>query len=356
MNQNYRLPLLVLTLLASVTFVNAQTYRGAVRGTVYDPQRRVIAGAQIELINSETNQTRQVQSDSKGEYSIASLQPGLYRIEVTAQGFQKLEERITLAVNQEERVDIEMTISSHDPVIVDVSDDLKEDSVSLSTVIDTPQITGLPLDGRNFYELTLLVPGAVPAAQGSAGSVRGDFAFSVNGAREDGNNFLLDGVYNVDPKLNTFGVRPSVDAIREFEMLTSTYDASFGRSPGAQVNVILNSGTNQVHGSAFEFLRNAALDGRNFFAPSTEPKPKYIRNQFGGAIGGPIKRDRTFFFADYEGTRSREGITRVSNVPTLEERQGNFSQSLFGVPTNPFTGMPFTDGRIPDFFIHPVGR
>ena len=205
---------------------------------------------------------------------------------------------------------------------------LNKESASLETVIANTQITGLPLDGRNFYELTLLVPGAVPAAPGSAGSVRGDFAFSVNGAREDANNFLLDGVYNVDPKLNTFGVRPSVDAIREFEMLTSSYDASFGRNPGAQVNVILNSGSNEVHGSAFEFLRNAALDARNVFAPSTEPKPKYIRNQFGGSLGGPIKRNRTFFFADYEGTRSREGITRVTNVPTALERQGNFSQSL----------------------------
>ena len=137
-------------------------------------------------------------------------------------------------------------------------------------MIENRQVTGLPLDGRNFYELSLLVPGAVPPAQGSAGSVRGDFAFSVNGAREDANNFLLDGVYNVDPKLNTFGVRPSVDAIREFEMLTSTYDASFGRNPGAQVNVILNSGSNDFHGSLFEFHRNAALDARNFFAPASE--------------------------------------------------------------------------------------
>src|SRR5678815_5688216 len=153
--------------------------------------------------------------------------------------------------------------------------DLNEDSASLSTVIENSQIKGLPLDGRNFYELTLLVPGAVPAAPGSAGSVRGDFSFSVNGAREDSNNFLLDGVYNVDPKLNTFGVRPPVDAIREFETLTSTYDAAFGRNPGAQINVILKSGTNDFHGSLFEFHRNGKLDARNFFAPASEGKPKY---------------------------------------------------------------------------------
>jgi len=122
------------------------------------------------------------------------------------------------------------------------------------------------------------------------------------------------------------------------------------------VNVILNSGSNDFHGSAFEFHRNAALDARNFFAPASEPKPKYIRNQFGGSLGGPIVHDRTFFFADYEGTRSREGITRITNVPTAEEREGNFSHSVFGVPTNPFTGLPFDNGLIPSFFINPVGR
>jgi len=334
----------------------AQTYRGTIRGTIYDPNRAVILGAEIKVVNTESREERTVRSGDDGQYAISALKPGSYQIETTAQGFMKSVQRLELAVNQDIRVDIELALGGHADVTVDASTDLKADSGSLGTVIDNYQIKGLPLDGRNFYELTLLVPGAVPAAPGSAGSARGDFAFSVNGAREDANNFLLDGVYNIDPKLNTFGVRPSVDAIREFEMLTSTYDASFGRNPGAQVNVILNSGSNSVHGSAFHFFRNAALDARNFFAPATEPKPKYIRNQFGGSLGGPIKRDRTFFFADYEGTRSREGITRVANVPTAQERAGNFTQSIFGVPIDPFTGIPFPLGTIPNERINPVGR
>ncbi|HEV2836509.1 MAG TPA: TonB-dependent receptor, partial [Pyrinomonadaceae bacterium] len=273
-------------------------------------------------------------------------------------GFITLAEKIELRVNEGVRRDVTLPVGHPEVVSVEATYEaqLKKESASLGAVIENRQITSLPLDGRNFYELSLLVPGAVPPAQGSAGSVRGDFAFSVNGAREDANNFLLDGVYNLDPKLNTFGVRPSVDAIREFEMLTSTYDASFGRNPGAQVNVVLKSGSNDFHGSLFEFHRNAALDARNFFAPGGESKPKYIRNQFGGAIGGPIVRNRTFFFGDYEGTRSREGITRITNVPTAEEREGNFTHSLFGVPTNPFTGQPFDGGTIPTFFINPVGR
>jgi len=316
----------------------------------------VIPDAKVKLTNTETNETRTVASGATGEFSISALKAGSYEIETTVQGFQRSVQTLNLSVNQETRVDVVMALGPSDFVTIDASNNLKEDSASLGAVIDNNQVKGLPLDGRNFYELTLLVPGAVPAAPGSAGSVRGDFAFSVNGAREDANNFLLDGVYNVDPKLNTFGVRPSVDAIREFEMLTSTYDASFGRNPGAQVNVILNSGSNNVHGSAFEFFRNAALDARNFFAPPTEPKPKYIRNQFGGSLGGPIKRDRTFFFADYEGTRAREGVTRVTNVPTLQERSGNFSQSLFGVPIDPFSGQPFPLATIPSQRINSVGR
>ena len=358
MKSHFRTLLLVGLYLLVSTVVSAQTHRASLRGTIYDSDRAAIPGAKITVTNLATDEVRTISSDDNGEYAISSLVAGLYRVKVEMVGFASYGEQIELLVNQERRLDASLIPAGPDTIDINSTDDaaLKKDSPALGTVIENRQVTGLPLDGRNFYELSLLVPGAVPPAPGSAGSVRGDFAFSVNGAREDANNFLLDGVYNVDPKLNTFGVRPSVEAIREFEMLTSTYDASFGRNPGAQVNVILNSGSNDFHGSAFEFLRNAALDARNFFAPASEPKPKYIRNQFGGSLGGPISRNRTFFFADYEGTRSREGVTRITNVPTALERAGNFSQSLFGVPTNPFTGMPFDNGVIPDFFIHPVGR
>jgi hypothetical protein len=348
--------LIVLSVLVPAT-IAAQTHRASLRGTVYDPNKAAVTGATVTITSSATGDVRTTTSDSNGQFAILSLPAGEYEVRVEASAFRAHTEKIELFVNQEQRLDVDLLVGGTAYIVeTPYTPLLKKDSASLGNVIENRQITGLPLDGRNFYELSLLVPGAVPPAPGSAGSVRGDFAFSVNGAREDANNFLLDGVYNVDPKLNTFGVRPSVDAIREFEMLTSSYDASFGRNPGAQVNVILNSGSNDFHGSLFEFHRNAALDARNFFAPASEPKPKYIRNQFGGAFGGPIKRDRTFFFADYEGTRSREGITRITNVPTAQERSGNFSQSLFGVPTNPFTGMPFDNGIIPDFFINPVGR
>jgi len=378
----FRKTLLLVLVLCFSSIAEAQTHRGSVRGTITDPNGAVIPGATVKAVNTETNESRSTVSDADGSYAISSLAPGSYRVEIASPGFALFVwTNLTLHVNQELRLNTKLEVGA----IQDSPGDLyslepllKQDSASLGTVIGNRQIEGLPLDGRNFYELTLLVPGVAPAAPGSAGSARGDFAFNVNGAREDGNNFLLDGVYNIDPKLNTFGVRPPVDAIREFEMLTSSYDASFGRNPGAQVNVVLKSGSNEVHGSLFEFHRNAALDARNFFAPGGESKPKYIRNQFGGSIGGPIKRDRTFFFGDYEGTRSREGITRVTNVPTLLERAGDFSQSrdIFGNPvfvSNPFlprdpvtfqlppcnaanqTGC-FPGNRVPQAFQHPIGQ
>jgi hypothetical protein len=358
MSTHQKLLSLVL-LLSLASFMSAQTYRGSIRGTVTDPNSAVIPAASISLASKETNEQRTAVTNAAGEYTISSLPPGLYTLKITAGGFETLSQDIVLNVNQDLRVDSSLVVGqvATDPyLIISPPSDLKKDSSSIGTLIANHQIVGLPLDGRNFYELTLLVPGAAPAAQGSAGSARGDFAFSVNGAREDANNFLLDGVYNVDPKLNTFGVRPPVDAIHEFEMLTSSYDAAFGRAPGAQVNVVLKSGGNNFHGSLFEFHRNGALDARNFFAPASEPKPKYIRNQFGGSLGGPIIRDRTFFFGDYEGTRSREGITRVTNVPTAQERAGDFSQSLFGIPTDPFTAQPFSGGMIPTDRINSVGH
>jgi hypothetical protein len=351
---------LVLLLLSSFS-AGGQTHRASVRGIVTDPRGAVIVGASVKLVSHETNQIRTTVSGEQGEFTIASLPPGLYRLEVAVTGFSPYRYQwILVKVNQDLTVDVPMSIHGpqvdQDMIVQSPASELKKDSASLGTVIENRQVEGLPLDGRNFFELSLLVPGAAPSAPGSAGSVRGDFAFSVNGAREDSNNFLLDGVYNVDPKLNTFGVRPPVDAIREFEPLTRTYDAASGRSAGAQVNVVLKSGTNELHGSVYEFHRNGALDAKNFFAPANEPAPKYIRNQFGFSLGGPLRKDKAFFFTDYEGTRSREGITRVTNVPTLAERAGDFSQSLFGAPIDPFTGQTFPGGRILPGRINDVGR
>ena len=353
------LALAALTVLLLQPSAFAQTHRGSIRGTVTDPAGAVIVSASVKATNKETNEVRTVTSGGEGEFAISSLTPGTYVVEISATNFKSFLREITLQVNQELRLDASLEVGG-----INTGDDfstpsvpmLKHDSASLGTVITEQEIRQLPLDGRNFLELALLVPGAVPAAVGSAGSVRGDFAFNVNGAREDSNNFLLDGVYNVDPKLNTFSVKPPVDGVQEFEVLTSTYDAAFGRNAGAQVNVVSKSGTNEPHGTIYEFHRNARTDARNFFVPADQPDPKYIRNQFGFSLGGPLRKDRTFLFGDYEGTRAREGVTQVTNVPTLAERNGDFSQSLLPCPKNPFTQQPFAGCRVPVEFQSQTGR
>ena len=352
MKSNFRtLFLLVLSLLVPAT-IAAQTHRASIRGTIYDPNEAGIPGATISLTSVATGETRTTTSNEVGTYAISSIAPGPYTLKIEKAGFAPQQQRLELLVNEERRHDVMLLVGLVDYEINSAFEVLKKENASLGTVIENRQITGLPLDGRNFYELSLLVPGAVPPAQGSAGSVRGDFAFSVNGAREDANNFLLDGVYNIDPKLNTFGVRPSVDAIREFEMLTSTYDASFGRNPGAQVNVILNSGSNDFHGSLFEFHRNAALDARNFFAPASEPKPKYLRNQFGGSIAVPSNAIARSFLPTTRA-RARVKASRVSLTCLLRRNVPAISQEVFSATSVsfPISSSTRSDARLP-IFIH----
>jgi hypothetical protein len=353
-----RFTLLALCVIVFAASVSGQTHRASIRGIVVDPAGAVVPQVNVKVVSETTAETRSGVSDPAGRFAVPILAPGRYLVEVEHQGYRKHVSRLDLQVNQDLWLDIALTLGSlNQEVLVNApTAPLEKESARLSTVIDTRQVMGLPLDGRNVLELSLLAPGASPAPQGSASSLRGDFAFSVNGGREDAQSFLLDGVYNIDPKLNTPGVRPPVDAIRAFEVLSGTYDASFGRNGAGQVNVVTHSGTNNMHGTVYGFVRTQALEARNFFAPAGEAFPAYNRGQFGASLGGPIRRNRTFFFADYERTQLREGITRVTNVPTAAERAGDFSQSLLPAPINPVTRQPFDGKRIPDFFIHPVGR
>lgn len=347
-----------LAILTAIQFgLDAQTVRGSIVGSVTDASGSPVAGVPVKATEIHTGKRRSASADSQGQFTLGQLAPGSYRVEVEREGFRKHIQSLTLQVNQELRLDIALAPGSRSEAVevTATRELLRTETAAMGAVIETRQILGLPLDGRNFFELSLLSPGAVPAAQGSAGSVRGDFAMHLNGSREDGNLFLLDGVYNGDPKLNGFAVNPPVDGIREFEVLASTYDASFGRNAGSQVNVVLKSGTNAIHGTAYHFFRNASLDARNFFAPAGEPKPAYQRNQFGFSLGGPVVRNRTFFFVDYEGRRVKEGFTRLTRVPSLAERSGDFSSSS-RPPLNPFTQQPFPGNQIPAAFQHPIGR
>ncbi|HXK06579.1 MAG TPA: carboxypeptidase regulatory-like domain-containing protein [Verrucomicrobiae bacterium] len=336
--------------------VEAQSSGGAITGVVTDAAWQPIAKATVQLTEAETGRRRSILTDSQGGFTISNLPPGAYRIEAEREGYRQQVQQLTLQLNQELQIEIPLVAGQRTETVevTAVAGLLRTETAALGGVIDNRQITGLPLDGRDFFELSLLLPGVAPAAPGSAGSARGDFAININGAREDSNNFVLDGVFNGDPKLNGIGVTPPVDAVREFEVATSTYDATYGRNAGGQVNVVLKGGANQVHGTAYEFLRNDVTDARNFFAAPSEPSPQYQRNQFGGSAGGPLVRNRTFFFGDYEGRRVREGITQVTNVPTALERAGNFSQSsLYAI--DPFAQQPFPGNVIPQNRLDPIG-
>jgi Carboxypeptidase regulatory-like domain len=346
---------LAIALSAVIFIARGQTVRGTIEGAVTDAAKHALASVPVLVSSEETGAKLTVTTNSRGEFTVAALLPGKYRVEIEQRGFSKYGRILTLEVDQELRLDVELQVAGRDSVEVTASPELiREDSSALGGVIENRLIVGLPLDGRNFYELSLLLPGVDPPAQGSAGSVRGAFTINVNGAREDSNNFLLDGAYNGDPKLNGVSVTPQVDAIREFELATSTYDTSFGRNAGGQVNVVTRSGTNQLHGTAFEFFRNAAMDGTNYFAAAGQPAPAYQRNQFGGTLGGPIKKNRTFFFADYQGTRLAAGEPLVTNVPTALERVGNFSQSLTPA-IDPTTGGLLAGGVLPSYYLNPIG-
>jgi hypothetical protein len=342
--------------LAGACVLAAQDSRGAILGVVMDGAGRPVASS-VVVASEETGKRRTYKVGGSGRFAAHQLDPGRWRVTVKAAGYQEQTRVLELTVNHE--VDLRIALvreGQREAVTVEGAAPLvRTDTTATGGSVLNSQIVDLPLDGRNYYELVLLLPGVAPPAEGSAGSVRGKFAVNVNGMREDANGFLLDGVYNGDPTLNGPAVTSPVDAIREFEVAASTYDASFGRNAGAQVNVVLKSGTNAVHGTVYQFFRNAALDARNFFSPAGEPDPRYQRNQFGFSLGGPIRRNRTFFFTDYEGRRMREGFPRITNVPTGLERQGDFSQSPVPVVIDPAARAPFPGARIPLARIDPIG-
>ena len=349
-----------LTLAALLLFLPAygQTVLATLSGRVEDHTSKPVTGATISARSMATGTSISVRSGNDGAFTIAALPAARYEITFSAQGFHTVSRTFELSVGQLARIHASLPPGAAARDSVEVAEErplLRTEESALGALIENAQVTGLPLDGRNWTELALLVPGAAPSAQGSAGSTRGNVSLSLNGGREDSNNFLLDGVYNGNPNLNGSGVVPAVDAIREFEVVTSNYDASFGRNGAGQINVVMKSGSNAFHGAFYEFFRNASLDGINYFAPASEPKPKYQRNQFGAALGGPIRRDRTFFFADWESRRTREGITRVTNVPTPLERAGDFSRSGLPFLLDPFTFQPFPDNKIPTARLHPIG-
>ncbi len=349
----------------------AQQTTASIRGRVIDASGGVVRNASVTATQVDTDFSRNVQSDSLGNFIFVELPLGSYRLEAEAKGFQKfVQEGITLHVNQSANVTVQLAVGTTTQTIeVDANASMIEPtSTNLGTTVGDREVLDLPLNGRHFTQLGVLQPGVVPITPGLAqagGTLREGQAYAVNGQRPESNNFLIDGSDNFNGVDGGFVLEPPVDAISEFRILTHTADAEFGHSTGSTTNIITRSGTNNFHGSGWDFLRNNAMDAKSVFADSVEP---LHRNQFGGTFGGPIKKDRTFFFGYYEGIRNSQGETTRATVPSLPERSGNFGElcthrtdqsgqpDRFDASGNCITsgGAPDPAGQIYNLFIQPV--
>ncbi len=363
-----------LVALSSVTS-SAQVTTADLVGTVKDNTGAVVRGVKVTLINEATGVSRSAVTDEDGNYVFTSLQPGRYALAAEAAGFRKVERTgVELQVNQRAQVDVDLQVGQvGETVQIEGTAPLLESQSSvLGSVIQERQVQDLPLNGRNFIQLAILSPGVSGASYGMRGTImsgtrpddlRPGTELFVNGNRESSNNYLYDGIDNNDRLTLAIVVRPAVEAIKEFKIQTNLFSAEQGRNPGGQVNVVTKSGGNDFHGSVYEFLRNDALDANNFFSNRAgQKKPPFRQNQFGGSLGGPIIKGKTFFFGDYDGFRQRLGRVFVNTVPTLRMRQGDFGEVAGGIydPTTTvqsgtaFTRQQFPDNRIPQNRWDPV--
>jgi carboxypeptidase family protein len=376
MNCQFRL-LVALWLVLAVWFLNvgtglAQTTNGSFRGTVTDQSGGAAPRARLRVTNVGTGVWLEAVANESGEYVVPNVPPGDYNIRVSLEGFETLETRgVTLLVNQTATLDFtikpgsvtqEVTVTGEAPLA-------NTTNATVGTVIATDSIVQLPLNGRQFTQLTLLTPGAAPQGSGQQAffeihSDYGAISPAVNGARPEMNNFTIDGVEDNELFFNFAAINPPPDALREFNVQTNMSSGQYGRAAGANVNVVTQSGGNQFHGSAWEFLRNTDLDARNFFNPTVSI---FHQNQFGGTLGGPILKNKLWGFGWYEGFRKTLGSTILELVPTSAQLQGNLSglQQIYNPYTTRQTGTdaqgnpvfardPFAGNQIPTGQLNPT--
>ncbi len=334
----------------------AQAVTGTILGTVTDDTGAILPGATVTITHTDTGLVRTVVSDSAGEFTAPSLPTGTYQLHAELQGFKAITiPDIRLGVDQRLRFNVKLEVGavSETITVVGSSPLVQTSSSELGTTVDEEQIKQLPLNGRNFVNLTRTVPGVVRGIPGSnidgGGSLawRASSSFSANGQRPRDNNYILDGVDNNESWLQTVVIFPAVDALDEFKLQTSTYSAEFGRSLGGVVNLQIKSGSNAFRGSAYEFFRHDKFDANNFFNNRAQrPKPPFEQHQFGGTLGGPVLKSKTFFFGSYQGLRISQGQTYLSTVPSERMRQGDFGE-INRVIYDPLTGQPFAGNQIP---------
>ena len=337
----------ILALALLTTPAYSQGVTASIVGTITDATGAVLPGVTVAATNEGTGLRREVFTNESGNYTIPLLPVGTYSVETALPGFRtEIRTGITLNVDARARIDFSLQVGQLTESIEVVSEAplVQTEDSSVGFVVDRRKVTELPLNGRRFEQLVNLVPGATMSVEGSLNANRG--LFNVVGQREVTSSFILDGVDNIDPVVRIYAYRPSIDLIEEFKVQTSAYAAEFGRNSGAVVNVTTKSGTNTVHGAVWEFYRGSALNAKNFFDSPDKDIPRQVKNQFGAAVGGPIKSDKTFFFVLYEGLRAREAQTRVGSVPPMAWRQGDFS-ALSQQIMDPVTGQPFPGNIIP---------
>ncbi len=340
------------SLVLAAAALSAQTSTGTITGTVTDSSGAVVAGAKVGVTNAGTSARLEVVTNESGNYTAPLLPPGAYEINVAASGFKAFTQSgIVLRIQQQARVDVVLQVGGVNESISVQGDAavIEATTSSIGKVVDNKRILELPLNTRNVYSLVNLTPGVT----GGIGNAHNQVGFSVNGARGGTFDVLVDGSSAAFPTVNGFAgisVFPSVDAVAEFKMQAQNFSAEFGRSITAVLNVVYKSGTNQFHGSAYEFLRNSVLDSNNFFANSRgTPLASFKRNQFGGMVSGPIVKNRTFFMTAFEGLRERSFAERLATVPTALERTGNFSNTRANATSiinifDPATTMPNPNG------------
>jgi len=332
--------LLVFVLLAAVG-LSAQTFRGTILGTVTDPSGAVLGGAKVTVKNAGTGLERFTDTSADGSYALPELPIGTYTVTVTLSGFQTaVTTGVTVDVAGERRVDTALktgSVSTKVEVSADTLPLVETTTNTLGGVLTAQTVENMPVNGRDYTKLIYLNPGVAGSPDEISDSPGSFGEFSMNGARGRSNNYLLDGTdmndgYRNDPAINEAGVfgTPStilpIDAVAEVNVL-SNFQPEYGRSAGAIVNIVTKSGTNAFHGSAADYFRNSALDARNYFNPSNQPKAPFHNNQYGASLGGPIVKDKTFFFLDYEGQQEPVGVVTLANVPTGTAADGSLQPS-----------------------------
>ncbi|MDE0261919.1 MAG: TonB-dependent receptor [Bryobacterales bacterium] len=356
--------LLVLTV--TVPAFGQQADTAVVVGVVADVTGAVIPGVDLRFSHTGTGAIYTVQTDPGGFYRTPPLRIGEYLMEAESAGFKRVQRTgVILNAGDTRQVDLVLEIGEVTETIEVVAQAplLQTQEGATGTVMENQQILELPLNGRDYLQLARISAGVTPPARSEVANRQG---VSVGGSQATQVNFIIDGIDNNNQSIASQGnqkeaIKPQIDAVQEFKILTNAYSAEFGRSMGGVVTMTTKSGTNQVHGSVFEFLRNEAMDAKNFFVPHDVEKPPFARNQYGFAVGGPVKRNKAFLFGDMELTGIRESSTRVNTIPSLMERAGDFSSGDIirdALTTDPQTRArdPFPNNRIPDSRIDPVMR